>query len=421
MRGVTIKMDDKIKVKKEMLEFIKPQKIYIPLENKSGIKYKKLVNVGDHVFKGQVVAMNESIDFPIHSSVSGYVVENESNELNTGKKVECIAIENDFKEKYQEKLGSIKEISNYSKEEFIELLKTSEITGLGGSDFPTFLKYNTDSKINYLLVNGVECEPYISCDKVVMSKYMEKILEAVDAILEIMKIKKAYIVVKSSNIESQKVINKYINTYPNIKLALMPDMYPAGWERNIVEVVLHKKYDKYPVEVGAIVSNVSTIYAIYEMFKYNRPLTERVITITGPGIKKKKNVKVKIGALASEIISNLDGYKNIKNPLFIVGGPMMGKSMPCDDVVITKDVTSIIVMEDHFEKNLPCIKCGKCTMVCPANIMPVLIMENIDNIDNLKKLKCNKCIGCSLCSYICPSKIEVREFVNIAKEKVNHK
>lgn len=157
MRGVTIKMDDKIKVKKEMLEFIKPQKIYIPLENKSGIKYKKLVNDGDYVFKGQVVAINESIDFPIHSSVSGYVVENESNELNTGKKVECIAIENDFKEKYKDKLGSIKEISNYSKEEFIELLKTSEITGLGGSDFPTFLKYNTDSKINYLLVNGVEC------------------------------------------------------------------------------------------------------------------------------------------------------------------------------------------------------------------------------------------------------------------------
>ena len=201
----------------------------------------------------------------------------------------------------------------------------------------------------------------------------------------------------------------------------LEDAFPNGWERLVVRNALGIEYDKYPSEKGIIVNNVSTIYAIYEMFKYNRPLTERVITITGPGIKKKKNVKVKIGALASEIISNLDGYKNIKNPLFIVGGPMMGNSMPCDDVVITKDVTSIIVMEDHFEKNLPCIKCGKCTMVCPANIMPVLIMENIDNIDNLKKLKCNKCIGCSLCSYICPSKIEVREFVNIAKEKVNHK
>ena len=419
MRGGTIKMDDKIKVKKEMLEFIKPQKIYIPLENKSGIKYKKLVNVGDYVFKGQVVAMNESIDFPIHSSVSGYVVENESNELNTGKKVECIAIENDFKEKYQEKLGSIKEISNYSKEEFIELLKTSGITGLGGSDFPTFLKYNTESKINYLLVNGVECEPYISCDKVVMSKYMEKILEAVDAILEIMKIKKAYIVVKSSNIESQKVINKYINTYPNIKLALMPDMYPAGWERNIVEVVLHKKYDKYPVEVGAIVSNVSTIYAIYEMLKYNTPLTERIITITGTGIRKPSNIKVKIGTKLSEIIENIEGYKDIKKPIFIAGGPMMGSSLPNDNLIVTKDLNCVLVIDDIELTNYPCIKCGKCTNVCPVHLLPVMIMNNIGNEKKLKELMPQKCIECGLCSYICPSKIEVREYVRIAKGRVN--
>lgn len=419
MRGVTIKMDDKIKVKKEMLEFIKPQKIYIPLENKSGIKYKKLVNVGDYVFKGQVVAINESIDFPIHSSVSGYVVENESNELNTGKKVECIVIENDFKEKYQEKLGSIKEISNYSKEEFIELLKTSEITGLGGSDFPTFLKYNTDSKINYLLVNGVECEPYISCDKVVMSKYMEKILEAVDAILEIMKIKKAYIVVKSSNIESQKVINKYINTYPNIKLALMPDMYPAGWERNVVEVVLHKKYDKYPVEVGAIVSNVSTIYAIYEMLKYNTPLTERIITITGTGIRKPSNIKVKIGTKLSEIIENIEGYKDIKKPIFIAGGPMMGSSLPNDNLIVTKDLNCVLVIDDIELTNYPCIKCGKCTNVCPVHLLPVMIMNNIGNEKKLKELMPQKCIECGLCSYICPSKIEVREYVRIAKGRVN--
>ena len=402
-----------------MLEFIKPQKIYIPLENKSGIKYKKLVNVGDYVFKGQVVAMNESIDFPIHSSVSGYVVENESNELNTGKKVECIAIENDFKEKYQEKLGSIKEISNYSKEEFIELLKTSGITGLGGSDFPTFLKYNTDSKINYLLVNGVECEPYISCDKVVMSKYMEKILEAVDAILEIMKIKKAYIVVKSSNIESQKVTNKYINTYPNIKLALMPDMYPAGWERNIVEVVLHKKYDKYPVEVGAIVSNVSTIYAIYEMLKYNTPLTERIITITGTGIRKPSNIKVKIGTKLSEIIENIEGYKDIKKPIFIAGGPMMGSSLPNDNLIVTKDLNCVLVIDDIELTNYPCIKCGKCTNVCPVHLLPVMIMNNIGNEKKLKELMPQKCIECGLCSYICPSKIEVREYVRIAKGRVN--
>ena len=233
-----------------------------------------------------------------------------------------------------------------------------------------------------------------------------------------MKIPKAIIVTKDTNTSSIDSFNKYIGTYPNIQMCLVEDAYPNGWERLVVKNALGIEYNKYPIEKGIVVSNVSTIYAIYEMLKYNRPLTERVITITGPGIKKKTNVKVKIGALASEIIMNLDGYKDIQNPLFIAGGPMMGNSMPTDDVIITKDLNCILVIEDHFEKNLPCIKCGKCIEVCPVDIAPVLIMNNHDNHDNLKNLNPNKCIECGLCSYICPSKIEVREFVRIAKEKV---
>ena len=223
---------------------------------------------------------------------------------------------------------------------------------------------------------------------------------------------------KETNTDSIKMISKYIKTYPNITIKLVEDAYPNGWERLVVKNTLGIEYDKYPSEKGIIVSNVSTIYAIYEMLTYNRPLTERVVTITGPGIKKKTNVKVKIGALASEVISNLDGYKDIKNPLFIAGGPMMGSSLPTDEVIITKDIGCLLVIEDHFEKNLPCIKCGKCMEVCPAGIYPVLIMENRDNIKKLKELKPNKCVECGLCSFTCPSKIEVREFVRIAKERV---
>ena len=417
-KPVHISSNNKINYDIEM--YLKPEEIYVPLENKSGIKYKHLVKEGDYIHKGAVVAINEDLNFPIHSSVSGYAAFGSTKLISSGTEIKCVVVKNDFKEKYEKSKLKKKEISTYSKDDFIEALKTNGITGLGGSDFPAFIKYNTDN-IKCLLVNAVECEPFISCDKAVIHNYSEEILEAVDNIMEIMKIKKAYIVMKETNEDSIKNINKYIGTYPNIKVALVKDAYPNGWERLVVKNVLGIDYDKYPSEKGIIVSNLSTIYSIYEMLEHNRPLTERVITITGPGIKKSKNVKVKIGALASEVIKELDGYKNIKNPLFIAGGPMMGNSLPTDEVIITKDVNCILVIEDHFEKNLPCIKCGKCMEVCPVGIYPVLIMESRDNLSKIKELKPEKCIECGLCSFTCPSKIEVREFVRIAKEKVNNK
>lgn len=414
-KPVHISSNNKINYNIEM--YTKPENIYVPLENKNGITYKHLVKEGDYIYKGQVVAVNEKINFPVHSSVSGYATFGTNKIIGNGKKIKCVVVKNDFKEKYEKSRLVKKDISSYTKEDFIEALRENGITGLGGSDFPTFIKYNTGN-IKYLLVNAVECEPFISCDKAVIHNYADCILEAVDDIMEIMHIPKAYIVMKETNTDSIKMISKYIKTYPNITIKLVEDAYPNGWERLVVRNTLGIEYDKYPSEKGIIVSNVSTIYAIYEMLTYNRPLTERVVTITGPGIKKKTNVKVKIGALASEVISNLDGYKDIKNPLFIAGGPMMGSSLPTDEVIITKDIGCLLVIEDHFEKNLPCIKCGKCMEVCPAGIYPVLIMENRDNIKKLKELKPNKCVECGLCSFTCPSKIEVREFVRIAKERV---
>lgn len=414
-KPVHISSNDKVNYDIEM--YIKPESIYVPLENKNGVTYKHLVKEGDYIHKGQVVALNEKINFPIHSSVSGYAAFGSNKIIGNGKKIRCVVVKNDFKEKYEKSKMIKKEISSYTKEDFVESLRLNGITGLGGSDFPTFIKYDTDN-IKYLLVNAVECEPFISCDKTVIHNYSECILEAIDNIMEIMKIPKAYIVIKENNTDSINMINKYIKTYPNISISLVKDAYPNGWERLVVRNTLGIEYDRYPSEKGIIVSNVSTIYAIYEMLEYNRPLTERIITITGPGIKKKRNVKVKIGALASEVIAALDGYKDIENPLFIAGGPMMGNSIPTDDVIITKDINCLLVIEDHFEKNLPCIKCGKCMEVCPVGIYPVLIMENRDDINKIKELNTSKCIECGLCSFTCPSKIEVREFVRIAKEKV---
>lgn len=412
-----VHISSNVKINYDIEKYIKPEEIYVPLENKNGNVYKHLVKEGDYIHKGQAIAVNEKIDFPIHSSVSGYATIGTKKLIGNGKKIKCVVVKNDFKEKYEKSKLKKKEIIDYTKEDFIEALRINGITGLGGSDFPAFIKYNTE-KIKYLLINAVECEPYISCDKAIIHNYAEDILEAIDNIMEILKIPKAYIVMKETNEDSIKNINKYIGTYPNIKISLVKDAYPNGWERLVVRNVLGIEYKNYPSEKGIIVSNLSTIYSIYEMLEYNRPLTERVITIAGPGIKKQKNVRVKIGALASEVIQGLEVYKNIKNPLFIAGGPMMGNSLPTDDVIITKDINCLLVIEDNFEKNLPCIKCGKCMEVCPVNIYPALIMDNKDDIEKIKELKAEKCIECGLCSFICPSKIEVREFIRIAKEKV---
>jgi len=421
MHGKKLKFNSNIKLKKEIQEYIKPQIIYVPLENKTGTTYKHLVKEGEYVFKGDVVAIDEKNNFPLHSSVSGYAITGTKKIMNNGKKIKCVVVENDFKEKYRDKVGSKRSLNNYSKEEFIYLLKKLGITELGGNNIPIYKKYNSINDLEYLLVNGMEQEPFIECDKAIIENFSEEILECVDSILDIMKMKKAYILLNEKDTKSIKKIEKYIGTYPNIEVILMPDIYPTWWERNIILNVFEKKYKQDPSEVGVVISYVSTIYAIYEMLKYNRPLTERIITITGEGIRKPVNVKVKIGALLSEIIENIDCYKNINNPLFIAGGPMRGVSVQTDDLVVTKDLNCVMIVEDKKEIKYPCINCGKCSLVCPSKISPVLIMKNINDNSSLSKLKPHRCIECGLCSYICPSKIEVRDYVVNAKEKVNNK
>ena len=394
---------------------LKPTYIYIPLSDKNGNSYKALVSSGDYVYKGDKVAVCERIDFPINSSVSGYVTGFDTKFISNGDKCQCIVIQNDYKEKVRKNRVIGKKKDNYSREDFINDLRDNGIVGLGGSGFPSFIKYNTDG-IKCLLVNAVECEPFISSDKAVIYNYSDEILEGISSILDIMGIEKAIIVIKKSSSECISALNKFIGTYPNISIYTTMDFYPNGWERLVVFNTLGISYDRYPSEKGIIVSNVSTIYAIYEMLKENKSLSHRVITISGDGIKKKCNVMVKNFTLASDVINNFNEYKKIKNPVFIAGGPMMGNSLPSDDMVITPSVNSILVISDFDSKVLPCIKCGKCARVCPSGLAPVLIMSSINDKNKLKSLDTSGCIECGLCSYICPSKIEVREFVREAKK-----
>lgn len=410
---VTIK-DYKINPSKKIIDNLKIQIVYIPLETKMGIKYDMTISIGDYVCIGSVIGKSISTDMPLLSTVSGVVVGTKKKYISTGKEVECIVIENDFKERYLNKTGKKRDITKYSKEEFLYMLTNNAITGMGGSDFPTYIKYSTKEKIKYLIIDGAECEIYASADSYIMYNNPEEILEGIDAIMEIMDIDYAYIAIKENNNKVIKKFLKYINTYPRIKVYSIPDVYPSGYERYLVKYLLGFSYDRLPIEVGVINENVSTIYAIYEMLKYHKPLIERVVTISGKGIKNKANYKLKVGTNLSEIILKTEGYNKIDNPVLVAGGAMMGKSIPSDEFIITKDTNCILLLEDTNEEVRPCIKCGKCTEVCPVNLIPSMIIEKPEDSD---KLNINKCVSCGLCSYVCPSKIEVRDIITKIKEE----
>ena len=401
--------DKKISHTKKINDDVKMQIIYIPLESKMGYKYKENVRVMDYVCIGTVIGKSNVCDIPLISTVSGVVVGFQEKYISNGKKVKCVVIENDFKEKYLNKVGKKKDITKYSKNEYVYMLRENGITGLAGSDFPTYIKYDTDKKVKYLIVDGAECEVYASADGALMMNYAEEILEGIDAIMEIMGIEKAYIAINERNEGIIKKILKYIYTYPNIKVYSLPDAYPNGYERYLVSEILGLTYDRLPIEVGVINENVSTIYAIYEMLKYHKPLTERIVTLAGEGVKNPCNYKLKIGTNLSELLMKTNNFKKIKNPILIAGGAMMGKSIASDDFIITKDVNCVLLLEENQEKVYPCIKCGKCSEVCPVGIIPSKIL---DDPKRALDFKINKCVSCGLCSYVCPSKIEVRDEIN---------
>lgn len=399
---------------KKLAIYNKPEYVYIPLVNGNDTDITILVKKGDYVYKGTHLGKRKgNIKVPIISTVSGKVVDFVAKPYMDGTEVKCVKIENDFKEKCVE----TKNYDKISKKDFIELLHDNGIIGLGGAGFPTHIKYD-NKNIKSLLINAVECEPYITADYEILENHIEEILEGIDMILEINNIEEAIIAVKKTNIELIKILNNFIGTYLKIKIKEVPNLYPMGWERTLIKEVYNETYDKLPIEKGIVVNNVSTIFAIFRVIKYNEPFTERIVTFAGDGFKKPQNVLVKIGSEAKEVINSIVGYKKEEEINLVAGGPMMGSSTISDDLVISPNLNCVLVVKNKDEKALECLRCGKCIEVCPANICPVLIKDNLNHIEKLKSLDVNKCINCGLCSYICPSKILVREYVKEAKEKL---
>lgn len=399
---------------KKIIDYLNPKYIYIPLFDNND-HYDLCVNINQNIKIGEIIAISSKYKIPYHSSISGIVKSvNKKMWTNSGKLIECVEIENDYK---NESIINLKN-NTLEKDHIINVIKECGIVGMGGAGFPTYIKY-LNNDLHTLIVNGCECEPFITCDYRLMIEKTIKLINGIHYVLKAINGKRAFIAIKENKKELIKILEKY--TDEQIKIFLVPDKYPVGYERYLVNKIMKTNYQKLPSEVGCVVNNVSTIIAIYDAIKYNTPLINRVVTITGYCLEKPINVNCKIGTNIQEIINNIIYLKHKYHKKHcIVGGVMTGKSVVDDNIIVTKTLNAVII-NPYLRKSgnvLQCIGCGKCSNICPTKLTPTQIMKKylIKNTKELQPLKPELCIQCGLCSYICPSRIDLSNFVLKAKQ-----
>ena len=408
------------------IRYVDPKYIYLAVSNARCPTAEVFIKEGDHVNACQVIGMRHAafFDQPIYSSCSGTFVGLEKHYHRNGKLLDFIKIENDFKGTLDPSCKERKpeEIAKLTKQEMTEIIKNCALVGLGGSSFPTYIKFQTDKPINMILVNGIECEPYITSDHRIMLEYPYRIINGLKYAMQAFNCKKALICIKSKYKDIGATYESILREFPDsgIELCKVKNYYPQGWEVAMIKEAtgIQLNPGELPSNRGILNFNVSTVVGIYKAIKYNMPVIKRNITITGDGIMHPHNFRVLVGTSIKDLIPMCGGYKNPdKEKVFILGGPMMGASIPSDDAIISRTVTSIIVFDKMSYKEEPCVRCGSCVLSCPVGLEPVQIMNAVKSLDKerIKALNPLKCIECGLCAYSCTSKIQVTDFVRRAK------
>ena len=409
------------------VRYTEPQYLYIAMANARCPKADLYIKEGDHVNSCQVIGMRHGPFFeqPIHATCSGTFVGLEKHYHRNGKLTDFIKIENDQKDTLDPsvKQRTPEEIAALTKEDMTEIVKNCALVGLGGSSFPTYIKFQTDKPIDMILVNGIECEPYITADHRLMLEYPYRIIDAIKYAMQAFKCHKAKICIKSKYKDIKQVYEQILKEYEGsgIELCCVGNYYPQGWEVAMIKeatgIVL--KPGELPSNRGIMNFNVSTMVGLYKAIKYNMPVIKRFITITGDGIKNPMNFRVRVGTSVKDLLSQYcGGYIHPeKDKVFIIGGPMMGNSVPSDDIIITKTVTSIIILDKEEQIEQPCVRCGSCVLSCPVHLEPVQIMNAVKSLDKerIKMLNPLRCIECGLCAYSCTSKIQVTDYIRRAK------
>jgi len=398
-----------------------------PLSQHIGAPAKAIVKVGDEVLVGQKIAeAGGFISAVVVSSVSGKVKKIEPRVTAGGAKSISIVIENDGLYTAVEGVGEDRDATKLSKQEIRDIVREAGIVGLGGAGFPTNVKLTPkdESKIDYVIVNGAECEPYLTCDYRMMIEEPERLVGGLKVMLQLFENAKAVIGIENNKPKAIEKLRALVKDEPKITVEPLRTKYPQGGERSLIYAVTGREINSsmLPADAGCVVDNVNTVMAIYDAVCKQTPILERVITVTGDAVKEPQNFKVRTGMNYNDIIEAAGGF--VGEPKKILsGGPMMGQAMYTTDVPVTKNSSSLTCfLEDEVEKNpeSPCIRCGRCGEVCPEFLVPVLMMQTCmaGNSEGYEKLYGMECIECGSCSYICPARRPLTQAFKQMKRRI---
>ncbi len=404
-----------------------PERVTIPVSMHIGAPCEIIVQTGDEVKVGQLIADSKSpVSAPIHSSVSGRVEAIADVTLSNGAKVPAVTIVSDSLMTVSE---GVTTPSRATHEEFITSVRASGLVGLGGAGFPASIKLNPAGKeIDTVVINAAECEPYITADYRECIECADSIMDGVYILRDMLKVKNIIICVEDNKPKAIKELAQIAAADDRVgdivKLMRLPSYYPQGAEKVIVYSATGRKVPAggLPADVGCIVMNITSVSFLGKYFKSGMPLITKRVTVAGNGVKNPQNVIVPIGTSVKDVIDFCGGRVE-EDTKILMGGPMMGIAMTKDDTPVLKQTNAIIVMtgkESHLPEATACIRCGRCVDTCPMGLMPLSIEQAVaaDDVERIKALGIMNCMECGCCSYGCPAKRPLVQSMRIAKQKV---
>ncbi len=411
----------------EVLEL--PKQVSIPIAQSLGAPSKALVAKGDMVKVGQLIAKGDAfISSNIHSSVSGKVLKVDDILDMSGyrKTAVIIAVEGDEWEKSIDRSDELKKEITLSKEEIVKKVHEMGIVGLGGATFPSHVKLMVPQgkKAEVLILNGVECEPYLTADHRLMLEKADEMMVGIQILMKGLDVNRAIIGIENNKPDAIAHLKSIASNYAGIEIEALKVQYPQGGEKQLIDAVIGRQVPsgKLPIEVGAVVNNVGTAFAVYEAVQKNKPLFERIVTVTGKSVSKPGNYMVRVGTSTNELIEKSGGVPE-DTAKVVSGGPMMGKALNGVDVPVVKGTSGVLLFKEDEAKRIEptnCIRCGKCITVCPMGLEPVLIAQysETEMYENVEAESAMDCIECGSCQYTCPAARPLLDYIRLGKFRV---